>query len=124
MSVQCVHVPMLEAKIYSPTDIFSDLRLQRSKHSRNCARSSEQRDMLGLGQFSIPETIVVCGDRKSRPKIHCKTTRNFFAASSEKERLKYLPSIGLAYEPIPFCSSCQIGDMMIIQTFPLVESFF
>ena len=42
MSVQCVHVPMLEAKICSRTDIFSDLRLQRSKHGSNCARSSEQ----------------------------------------------------------------------------------
>ena len=49
MSVQCVHVPMLEAKIYSQTDIFSDLRLQRSKHGSNCARSSEQQDMLGVG---------------------------------------------------------------------------
>ena len=49
MSVECVNVPMLEAKIYSQTDIFSDLRLQRSKHGSNCATSSEQQDMLGLG---------------------------------------------------------------------------
>ena len=61
MSVQCVHVPMLEAKIYSQTDIFSELRLQRSKHGSNCARSSEQQDMLGLGEFSTPEAIVVRG---------------------------------------------------------------
>ena len=36
----------LEAKIYSRTDMFSDLRLQRSKHSNNSARSSEQHTML------------------------------------------------------------------------------
>ena len=90
MSVQCVRVPMLEAKIYSRTDVFSDLRNQRSKHSSNCARSSEQQDMLGLGYFSLPETIVVRRDRKSRPKIQvaCNTMRNFFATSSEKEGLK------------------------------------
>ena len=49
MSVQCVNVPMLEVKIYSQTDIFSEVRLQRSKYSSNCARSSEQQDMLALG---------------------------------------------------------------------------
>ena len=31
------------------TDIISDCRLQRSKHGSNCARSSEQQDMLALG---------------------------------------------------------------------------
>ena len=49
MSVQCVNIPMLVAKIYSQTDMFSELRLQRSKHGSNCARSSKQQDMLGLG---------------------------------------------------------------------------
>ena len=39
----------VEAKIYSRTDIISDHRLQRSKHGKNCARSSEQQDMLALG---------------------------------------------------------------------------
>ena len=29
MSVQCVHVPMLEAKIYSQTDIFSELKTSK-----------------------------------------------------------------------------------------------
>ena len=62
----------VEGKIYSQTDIISDRRLQRSKHSSNCARSSQQQDMLALGQFSIPENIVVCGDRKSGLKIRCK----------------------------------------------------
>ena len=89
MSVQCVNVPMLVAKIYSQTDIFLELRLQRSKHGSNCARSSEPQDMLGLGLFSTPEAIV---DGKSHQKIHCKTTRNFFATSSEKERLACCPS--------------------------------
>ena len=32
----CIHV---EVKIYSWTHIFSDRRLQRSKHGNNCARS-------------------------------------------------------------------------------------
>ena len=50
----------VEAKIYSQTDIFSVLRLQRSKHSNNCDRSSEQQDILALGWLSIPETIIVC----------------------------------------------------------------
>ena len=36
-------------KTYSPTDIFSDPRLQRSKHGNNSARSSEQQDMQALG---------------------------------------------------------------------------
>ena len=39
----------LEGKINSRTDIISDRRLQRSKHGSNCARSSEQQDMLALG---------------------------------------------------------------------------
>ena len=39
----------VEAKIYSRTDVISDHRLQRSKHGKNCARSSEQQDMLALG---------------------------------------------------------------------------
>ena len=39
----------VEAKIYSQNDIISDRRLQRSKHGKNCARSSEQQDMLVLG---------------------------------------------------------------------------
>ena len=75
---------MLEAKTYSQTDIFSEVRLQRSKHGST-----------GIVFFSTPEAVVVCGDRKSRLKIHRKTTRNSFAASSEKEKLTC-------------CSSCQI----------------
>ena len=39
----------IEGKIYSQTDIISDRRLQRSKHGSNCARLSEQQDMLALG---------------------------------------------------------------------------
>ena len=39
----------IEGKIYSRTDIISDHRLQRSKHGSNCARLSEQQDMLALG---------------------------------------------------------------------------
>ena len=35
----------VEGKTYSQTNIFSDLRLQRSKCSNNSARSSEQQDM-------------------------------------------------------------------------------
>ena len=58
-----------EAKIYSRTDIISDCRLQRSKHGSNYARLSEQQDMLALGDFSIPDNIVVRRNRKSRPKI-------------------------------------------------------
>ena len=45
-ATQCHYV---EGKIYSRTDIISDRRLQRSKHGSNCARSSEQQDMLALG---------------------------------------------------------------------------
>ena len=40
MSVQYVHVPMLEAKIYSRTDIFLNLRLQRSKHGSQIIRAA------------------------------------------------------------------------------------
>ena len=61
---------IVEAKIYSRTDIFSDHRLQRSKHGSNCARSTEQQNMLALQYFSIPEAFVVRGGTKSRPKIH------------------------------------------------------
>ena len=66
----------VEAKIYSQTDIFSEPRLQRAKRGNNSARSSEQQDMQALGWFSMPKTIVVHGDRKSRPKMHC--ANNFF----------------------------------------------
>ena len=38
-----------------------------------------QRSKTGAGAG----IAVVRGDRKSHPKIHCKTTRNFFPASSE-----------------------------------------
>ena len=39
----------VETKIHSQTDIFSVLRLQRSKHGNNSDRSSEQQDILALG---------------------------------------------------------------------------
>ena len=52
---------MLEAKIYCWTDIFSELRLQRSMHSSNCARSSEQQDMLGVGEFQHPKLLQYVG---------------------------------------------------------------
>ena len=55
---------IIEAKIYSRTNIFSDHRLQRSKHSNNSARSSQQQDMQVLGYFSISETFVVCMNSK------------------------------------------------------------
>ena len=57
MSVQCFNVPVLEAKIYSQTDIFSELRLQRTKHGSNSARSSEQQDMLGWDSFQHLELL-------------------------------------------------------------------
>ena len=48
--ILCMYVCMyVEGKIYSWTDIISDRILQRSKHGSNCARSSEQQDMLALG---------------------------------------------------------------------------
>ena len=50
---------VVEAKICSWTDVLSDPELQRSMHGTNCARSSEQYDMLVLGEFSISETIVL-----------------------------------------------------------------
>ena len=96
----------VEAKIYSWTDIFSDHRLQRSKHGSNCGRSSEQQDILALGYFSIAKTFVVHRNKKSCSKIHCKTMHNFFAASSEKQ--SSCPSIGLVYKPIWCCTNCQI----------------
>ena len=68
MSVQCVNVSMLEANIYSQTDIFSELRLQRSKHGSNSARSSEQQNMLGLGLFSTPKLLCRLL-RKGKTKI-------------------------------------------------------
>ena len=66
MSVQRVNVG---GKNLFSDYIFSELRLQRSKHSSNSSRSSEQQDMLGLGLFSTPKVIVVHRDRKSCPKI-------------------------------------------------------
>ena len=49
--------------------------------------------MQVLGQFLIPETIVVCEDRKSCPKIHCKTMNNFIRLllPPERERQWLLP---------------------------------
>ena len=46
---------MLEAKIYCQTDIFSELRLQRSKHGSNCARSKQQ-DNAGTGIHVVFDT--------------------------------------------------------------------
>ena len=62
----------VEEKNYSWTDIFADPRLQRSKHSGNCARSSAKQ--AGTGIVFNTQTIVVHGDRKSHPKLHYKTT--------------------------------------------------
>ena len=62
LKMKLFYVPMLEAKICSQTEIFSELRLQRSKHGSNCARSSRQQDMLALGWFSTPKATVVRGD--------------------------------------------------------------
>ena len=68
----CMHTFYIEANIYFQTDIISDRRRQRSKHdSSNCARSSEQQDMLALGEFLIPENNVVCRDRK----VNCSKSR-------------------------------------------------
>ena len=98
----------IEVKIYTRTDIFSDLRLQRSKRSNNSARSSEQQDMQALGQFLIPKTIVECGDKKSRLKIHC--AENFFPPPPERKDKSSCPSIGFAYEPILCCSHYKFGQ--------------
>ena len=70
-------------------NLFSDWYMfgpqtQRSKHGSNWARLSEQQDMLALGLFSIPETIVVRKNRKSQPK------RVTFFSSSEKEKQYFL----------------------------------
>ena len=72
--------------------------------------------MLALGVFSIPENIVVRGDRKSRPKIRCKKSRKFFPASFERKDYGCSPPIGLAYEPVPYCSGCQIWLAMRYNT--------
>ena len=85
----------IEAKIYSRTDIFLDPRLQRSMHDD---RSSEQQDMQALGYFLIPQTIVVCRDRKSRTKIHCAS--NFFLPSPERKDNSSCPSVGFALDKV------------------------
>ena len=59
----------VEAKIYSRTNTFSDHRLERSKDGSNCARSSEQQNILALGWFLIPKTFV----QSDRKPCHCKT---------------------------------------------------
>ena len=50
-SLKPLYMPLwpIEAKMYSWTDTFSDPRLQKSKHSNNSDRSSEQQDMQVLG---------------------------------------------------------------------------
>ena len=45
--VECCRV--IEAKIYSRTDVFLDRRPQKSKCGTNCAWLLEQRDILALG---------------------------------------------------------------------------
>ena len=49
LHVHTHYIICIEGKTYSRTDIISDRRLQRFKHSSNCARLSEQQDMLALG---------------------------------------------------------------------------
>ena len=99
-NIMHVNIMAIEARIYSRTNIFSDCRLQKSKHGSNCARSSEQQDMLALGQFSIPKNIVVHRDRKSCLKIRCKTTRNFFSASFKRKDHK---GTGITAKQLPAC---------------------
>ena len=41
-----------EAQIYSQTDLFSDYRLQKSMHSSNSDRLSEQQGTLALLQYT------------------------------------------------------------------------
>ena len=66
--------------------IFSELRLERSKHGNKATRHA------GAGiAFDTRSYRSMQGSRKSLPKIHCNTMHNVFATSSIKERLKYLP---------------------------------
>ena len=100
------HCQQVEAKIYSRTDVFSDPRLQRSMHA-TVPDCRSNKTCWRWDSFRYPKLLyVVHGDRKSCPKIHCKTVRNFF--SSDNKKVSSCLSIGLAYEPIPCCSSCQV----------------
>ena len=51
------------------------------------------------GIFSIPETIVVCGDKKSLPQIHCKTMPTFSLPLLERKDNSSHPSVGFANKP-------------------------
>ena len=64
----------------------------------------------------IPETIVVCKDRKSHPKTHGKTTNNLFLPPPERKDNSSCHYIGFAYEPIPCCSSYKLWQATIYNT--------
>ena len=82
--------------------------------------------MQALGWFLIPETIAVRGDRKSRPKIHIKTTRNFFLPPPKRKDNSSCPSIGFAYGTMLQQLQNLTGDVIThgYQTCPPIESFF
>ena len=49
-------------------------------------------------------------------KYVVKTMGKLFSASFERKDYSYCPPIGLAYEPIPYCSSCKIWLAMRYNT--------
>ena len=86
------------AKIHFPTDIFSDHWLQRSRATRHTC----------TGIVFDTQNFFTTRGYKTRPKIHSKQHVTFLLPPPKRKYQSSCPSIGLAYEPIPCCSNCQI----------------
>ena len=103
MSVQCVNVPMLEAKIYSQTDII--IQTTDFKGLSTLATVPIIRATRHAGAGIVFDTRSYCStrDRKSHLKI--------FATSSEKKILKYLPfQLALPMNPYHAAAVAEFGQ--------------
>ena len=110
----------IEGKIYSRTDIISDRTLQRSKHSSNCATVPDRQSnkiCQHWDSFRYPKILQYAGIENHVRKYVVKKSRKFFPASFERKDYSCCPPIGLAYEPIPYCSGCQIWLAMRYNTY-------
>ena len=66
--------------------------------------------------FRYPKILQYAGIENHVRKYIIKKSRKFFPASFERKNYSCSPPIGLAYEPKPYCSGCQIWLAMRYNT--------
>ena len=103
-------------------NLFSDCRLQRSKHSDNSAVITARH--AGAGIVFIPKTIAVHGVRKSRLKMHSKQHIGFFPPPPTRKDNNSCPSISITYKLQQLPNLTCRNIIHCYETCPQVEFFF